>query len=85
MKIAICDDDSQDLLRIASLVESYRNIHKADLTYISFQSAAELLFSMERTDYDVLFLDVLMPGLNGMQAAREIREQNRHVEIVFLT
>lgn len=56
MKIAICDDDSQDLLRIASLVESYRNIHKADLTYISFQSAAELLFSMERTDYDVLFL-----------------------------
>jgi len=85
MKIAICDDDSHDLLRIASLVETYRNTRKADLTYISFQSASELLFSMDREDYDVLFLDVLMPGLNGMQAAREIREQNRDVEIVFLT
>lgn len=85
MRIAICDDDSQDLLRITSLVEAYRNDLKADLTYISFQSAAELLFSMERANYDVLLLDVLMPGLNGMEAAREIREHNRNVEIVFLT
>lgn len=85
MKIAICDDDSKELLNIASLVEAYRNARKADLTYISFQSAAELLSCMDAGDYDVLLLDVLMPGINGIQAAREIREQNRHVEIVFLT
>jgi DNA-binding LytR/AlgR family response regulator len=36
-------------------------------------------------DYDVLLLDVLMPGVNGMQAAREIREHNSRTEIVFLT
>jgi DNA-binding LytR/AlgR family response regulator len=85
MKIAICDDDHHDLLRIASLVEAYRNTRKAELTYISFQSAAELLSSADIEDYDVLLLDVLMPGLNGMQAAHEIRERNKHVEIVFLT
>jgi DNA-binding LytR/AlgR family response regulator len=85
LKIAICDDDSQDLLRIASLVEAYRNARKEELTYISFQSATELLSSVDVGDYDVLLLDVLMPGVNGMQAAREIRERNSRVEFVFLT
>lgn len=85
MRIAICDDDSQDLLQIALHVEAYRNSRKADLTYISFESATELIASMEREDYDVLFLDVLMPGISGMQAAREVRKKNRDVEIVFLT
>lgn len=52
---------------------------------MSFQSAAELLASIDGRDYDLLLLDMLMPGINGMQAAREIRERNRQIEIVFLT
>ena len=85
MRIAICDDDSRDLLQIASLLGSYRHKSKAELTYSSFQNAIDLLFSMENGDYDVLLLDVLMPGMNGMQAAREIRERNSRIQIVFLT
>lgn len=52
---------------------------------MSFQSATELLASMDDRDYDLLLLDMLMPGVNGMQAAREIRERNSQIEIVFLT
>lgn len=85
MRIAICDDDHHDLLQIASLLESYRNDRKAELTYTSFQNAIELLSSIESGDYDVLLLDVLMPGINGMEAAREIRAHNNRTEIVFLT
>ncbi len=40
---------------------------------------------MDSRDYDLLLLDMLMPGINGMQAAREIRERNSRVQIVFLT
>ena len=47
MKIAICDDDQRELLRIASLVEMYRHKRKAELTYFSFLSATELLAAME--------------------------------------
>ncbi|HAF59847.1 MAG TPA: hypothetical protein PLD22_03615 [Bacillota bacterium] len=39
MKIAICDDDRQDLLHIVSLVEAYRDTRKAELTYVCFQNA----------------------------------------------
>lgn len=85
MRIAVCDDDNRDLLKITSLVEAYRHARKAELTYVSFQSATELLASMESRDYDLLLLDMLMPGVNGMQAAREIRERSAKTEIVFLT
>ena len=85
MKVAICDDDSRDLLQIVSLLESYRHDRKAELSYVSFQNATDLLASMENENYNVLLLDVLMPGVNGMQAARDIRKQNEHVEIIFLT
>ena len=85
LKIAICDDDKRDLLQIASLLETYRHDRKAELSYVSFQSATELLASMDDREYDLLLLDMLMPGVNGMQAAREIRERNSQIEIVFLT
>ena len=85
MKIAICDDDKRELQQIAALVENYRKERKAELTCVVYQSATELLVSMGRTEYDVLLLDVMMPGVNGIQAAREIRDSNDAVEIVFLT
>ncbi len=85
LKIAICDDDNRDLLQIASLLESYRHNRKAELSYVSFQNATELLSSINTRDYDLLLLDMLMPGINGMQAAREIRESNSRIQIIFLT
>ncbi len=85
MRIAVCDDDKRELQQIAALVENYRKERKAELSCIVYQSATELLISMERADYDVLLLDVMMPGVNGIQAAREIREKNDAIEIIFLT
>ncbi len=40
---------------------------------------------MDTGDYELLLLDMLMPGVNGIQAAREIREFNSQIKIVFLT
>lgn len=40
---------------------------------------------MESGDYDVLLLDIMMPGISGMQVAHEVREFDTVVKIVFLT
>ena len=55
MRIAICDDDNQDLLQLASLLETYRHDRKAELSYVSFQSATELLATMDDREYDCSF------------------------------
>ena len=85
MKIAICDDDSQELAHISSFIDTYRQEKKASLTYKTFQNAIELLSTVNNGDYDILLLDILMPGLTGMQAAHEIRAFDAEVKIVFLT
>lgn len=85
MKVAICDDDSRDLLQIASLLQLYRHVRKADLSYVSFQNAMDLLVSMSSRDYDLLLLDMMMLGVSGMQAAREIRQHNSNIQIIFLS
>lgn len=87
MKIAICDDNAQELIRISSLIDNYRLEKNILLTYKTFQSAAELVSTLESggTDYDVLLLDILMPGLSGLQAAYEIREFDGVTKIIFLT
>ena len=87
MKIAICDDNAQELIRISSLIDNYRLEKNMLLTYKTFQSAAELVSTLESgdADYDVLLLDILMPGLSGLQAAYEIREFDGVTKIIFLT
>lgn len=46
----------------------------------------ELLADIEAgVRFDVLFLDVLMPGINGINAAREIRRYDTAVQIIFVT
>ncbi|HHY90559.1 MAG TPA: response regulator, partial [Clostridiales bacterium] len=85
MKIAICDDDLQELNQISSCIDEYRRERKVPLTYEAFRSAEELVAKVSGGDYDILFLDILMPEINGMQAAHEIRAFNSRMKIVFLT
>jgi len=85
LRIAICDDNSRDLSHITSLVESYKKNKKTDIVYMSFHNAIDLLESLKKKECDLLLLDVLMPGFNGLQAAHELRKQNDKIEIIFLT
>ena len=48
-----------------------------------FSSGEELLLSKEKTD--ILFLDIQMPGKNGMETARELREKNKKMILIFIT
>ena len=51
-----------------------------------FESAQAFLFHYEEhKDYDVLLLDIEMPGMDGMSMARAIRRENEAVQIVFIT
>ncbi len=85
MLIAVCDDDKNELLRISSILDAYKRERKVSLIYHSFQSAAELLSVARNQGYALYLLDVLMPAITGMEAAREIRGFDQDAELVFLT
>lgn len=86
IKIAFCDDDMEVLHQMNELLDRYRVERNEDITYAAFQSPFELLTEIEKgIRQDILFLDVVMPGQNGMDVAKEIRQYDTNMKIIFLT
>ena len=79
MKLAICDDDK----KIRELIEeSVREVSK-DMEIEVFADARGIL--APGFEADILFLDIQMPGIDGMNAARMIRADGKKTVIVFVT
>ena len=79
MKIAICDDEKQIRLYIARCISEI-----CPEAEISEYSKADEIIS-KSFDADILFLDIKMPGMDGMKAARILRTMGNKTIIVFVT
>ena len=85
-KVAFCDDELSMLNKLQILLDEYRVKQDREIDYAAFRSPLELLAVIERgIRFDVLLLDVLMPGENGIDTATEIRRYDSNVKIIFLT
>lgn len=65
----------------------YRAVAEADPTadVVACASATEVLGLPDVASFDVAFLDVDMPGMNGIDLARELKRRNPHINIIFAT
>ena len=86
IKAAFCDDDDTVLKELQSLLEEYRRERDYRIDAKVYHSPLDLLNEMEKgTRFDILFLDILMPGVDGIQTASEIRKFDNNIKIIFLT
>lgn len=85
MYIAICDDQEQELAALTQLLQQWQRETHTSLRIQTFLSAAEMLDVARKEQFSLYLLDVMMPGINGITAAREIRSFDETAEIVFLT
>lgn len=86
IRIAFCDDEITVLNDVRVLLDQYRVERNREIQYTAFQNPLDLIAEIEKgARFDILFLDVLMPGENGIDAAAEIRNYDSNVKIVFLT
>lgn len=84
MRIAICDDERQIRELLKEKIQKHYFAKDIGFSIQTFENGDKLLESdLERID--VLFLDVDMPGKNGLETAKAIREQNKEMVIIFLT
>jgi signal transduction histidine kinase len=79
--ILVVDDNQSSLTAIAALLEPLGQ------TLVPARSGEEALRRLLEQDFAVILLDVSMPGLDGFQTAKLIRqrERTRHIPIIFLT
>lgn len=83
MRIAICDDEAHYIEDLKSKIQQMYN--SLDIITDGFSGGEELLRSFRHRAYDVIFLDIEMPGLDGITVARRLRDISSDVPIVFLT
>ena len=87
LKIALCDDCSEDITLIHAALDAYFSRKEGgQCSVVSFGSALECACAATKDGgFDILLLDICMPGMLGVDVAREVRQAGFGTEIVFLT
>lgn len=82
MRICICDDNSEQRDYLKQLVYKW----DSGVTPVLYPSAEALTFDLQGgKSFDIMLLDIEMPGKSGIELAREIRKTDRDVQIIFVT
>lgn len=82
-RIAVCDDDGDGTARLRGIVEEYFKDGKRPYSIDTFCSGEDLLKTEGK--YSLLFLDVQMERMDGIETARRIRLTDKHVKIIYIT
>lgn len=83
IKVAICDDDKQICSKLIAIVKEYFADIGRPVWVAEFTSGLKLLKANIR--FDVIFLDIDMPGLNGIETAKKLRNWDVNSKIVYVT
>jgi two-component SAPR family response regulator len=81
MRIAAVDDEPHVLERFQRMVS---NVAELDLCGL-FETGEQLLAYLKENQLDAVFLDIEMPGLNGLELSAQIQNLNENIDIIFIT
>ena len=82
--VAVVEDDDKEAERIKSYLVSYGKENDENFNVLHFSDGLEFLEKI-RPEIDVVFMDIEMPFLNGMDAAKKLRQSDPSVPLVFIT
>lgn len=88
MKIAVCDDDlthAQITMKDAKKFITKHNVLKLDLEFFQYTDARLMLLDHDKSTFDVVFLDIDMPDINGFDVADKMFAKNTEIFIIYTT
>lgn len=85
MNIAIVDDLEKDALGLSDFVTQYCGDHHLQYDIHQFENGSRLLDTLQAQAFDLVFMDIYMDDMNGLDVAREMRKHGFENLIVFST
>ena len=85
IKVGLCDDIIDFNKKMENHIERYGEENHIEVKINSYGSGSQLLLNFQKGKFDIIFLDVSMPVLDGFETAEQIRCMDENVSIVFCT
>lgn len=85
MKIAICDDEKKLRKSLRHFIEIHLDLKGLSYEIVEFDSGNALFDKCKSEEIDILFLDIEMPGIGGIDTAKALRSIGKKMLIIFIT
>ncbi len=85
LKVAICDDIKEYIKKMEIYIEQYGKENLVDVKICSYVNGDHLIQTYTKKKYDIIFLDISMPKMDGFELAGKIRKIDRDITIIFCT
>ena len=85
MNIAVCDDEEIQRSLLKGYLEAWAEAGSHALRISLFSTGRQFLESLKETRFDIVLLDIQMPDMDGMSAAKALRETDGQTGIFFVT
>lgn len=87
MNLVICDDDALFLKKLNDQLLTFPKVDRLNIHIFQFTSGSDLLlwYIQKNHDIDLLFIDIEMPGYNGLEVIKHLRKSKCHCQIVVIS
>ena len=85
LKIALLDDDKTALLISKGAIENFFQEKNIAITLNAFSSPVNFLSMAKEENYRLVFLDIDMPEINGLEVGKKLKEFNPQTDIIYLS
>ena len=86
MKIAVCEDQVVQINLLNAQIKNWAKENNINISIDNFSTAESFLFKWSEYDkYDIIFLDIKLSRMSGIELSNIIREKNKTMDIVFIT
>ena len=85
LKIALLDDDKTALLISKGAIESFFQEKNIAISLDAFSSPVNFLAMAKEENYRLVFLDIDMPELNGLEVGEQVKAINPQTDIIYLS